>query len=114
MRAVDDFFSLQQEPVRGCLLALREIVLDFNEHISEHWKYRMPCYCYKEKMFCYLWIDKKLNWPYILIVEGKHVDHPALIKGNRARMKVLMIDPAKDLPVKDIKLIFDKAIKLYK
>jgi hypothetical protein len=113
MRAVDDFFNEQQEPVKSCLLALRELVIQFNGHMSEHWKYRMPCYCYKKNIFCYLWIDKKVNWPYILMVEGRNIKHPSLVIGNRSRMKILMIDPAKDIPVRTIKSIFNMAVKLY-
>ena len=113
MRAIDDFFMAQQEPVKSCLQALREFVLRYDHRITEHWKYRMPCYYFNERMFCYLWIDKKKNWPYILMVDGRLIDHPALEAGDRARMKVLMIDPQKDLPLKIMKAIFQKAIALY-
>jgi hypothetical protein len=47
------------------------------------------------------------------MVDGRLIDHPSLETGNRARMKVLMIDPEKDLPLKTIKIIFKKAIALY-
>jgi hypothetical protein len=113
MRAIDDFFLARQEPVKSCLQALRDFVLRYDHQMTEHWKYKMPCYYFKERMFCYLWIDKKRNWPYILMVDGRLIDHPALEAGNRARMKVLIVDPEKDLPVKIMTAIFRKAIKLH-
>ena len=65
-------------------------------------------------MFCYLWIDKKTNEPYILMVEGKHLNYPELEEGDRKRMKVLRIDPNQDLPLKIIETILQKALELYK
>jgi hypothetical protein len=114
MRETDEWFNKQQEPVKSCLLALREVVLRHNEHMTEHWKYRMPCYCYKNKMFCYLRIDKATQWPYVLIVEGKDVTHALLEEGNRSRMKRLMINPEKDIPIKVIRSIFKTLISRYR
>ena len=57
---------------------------------------------------------KKTNVQYILMVEGKHLDHPKLEMGERARMKILRIDPKKDLPLKTIEIILKKALDLYR
>jgi hypothetical protein len=65
-------------------------------------------------MFCFLSTDKKTGQPYLLMVEGKHLDHPELDQGTRTRMKVLHIDPNKDLPVATIKLIINDALDLYR
>jgi len=51
-------------------------------------------------MFCYLWVHKKYGKPYLGIVEGKKIKHPDLLTEKRARMKILLIDPEKDLPAK--------------
>lgn len=111
---LDDFYLKQEEPNKSCFLALRDIILAYNDGISEALKYGMPCFVYKGKQFCYLWQDKKTKEPYILIVEGGKVNHPALVQGSRARMKILPIDPLGDLPVETIKEVFDEAVKLYK
>jgi hypothetical protein len=74
----------------------------------------MPFFCYKGKMFCYIWLDKKTHLPYLGIVQGKNIDHPLLKQGDRARMKILPIDPASDLPVSTIDAIFRKAMLFYK
>jgi hypothetical protein len=65
-------------------------------------------------MFCYLWTDKKTNEPYILLVEGKYLDHPELEGGNRSRMKIFRINPRKNLPLKTIKLLLRDALNLYR
>src|SRR5690606_33304161 len=95
------------------LLAMREYILAFNGNITETWKYRMPVYCYKGKMFCYLWVHKKYNQPYLGLVEGKKIDHPDLIIEKRARMKIMLFDPEKDIPIKTIRSILKIAISLY-
>ncbi len=108
------FYLKSEDPNKSCLLTLRDIILNQDEAITETKKYGMPCFCYQKKMFCYLWIDKKTNEPYILFVEGKHIEHPKLESGNRARMKILRVNPEEDIPVKLIELLLNKALNLYK
>ncbi len=114
MREIDIYFLEKEEPFKSCLMALRNSILTHDTTIVEIRKYGMPCYCYKNKMFCYLWTDKKTDEPYILFVEGKHLDHPQLEVGKRSRMKVFRIDPNKDLPIETIELLLNKALDLYK
>jgi hypothetical protein len=111
---MDTFYMEQEEPIKSCLLALRSIILKQDENIAETRKYGMPCFCFKKKMFCYLWTDKKTREPYILMVEGKHLHHPALETGDRARMKILRINPDKDLPMAVIKNVLKQAMDLYR
>lgn len=114
MREIDHYFLQKDEPIKSYLLALREYILSYDTDISEAWKYRMPFYCYKGKMFCYLWVHKKYLQPYIGIVEGKKMDHPKLIQEKRARMKIMLFDPEKDIPVKTVDSILKQVIRLYK
>jgi hypothetical protein len=73
----------------------------------------MPFYCFKGRMFCYLWVHKKLKQPYIGFVEGNNIDHPELVAEKRARMKILLLDRDKDIPVNTILSILQQAISLY-
>ena len=114
MENIENYYLNKEEPNRGCLLAMRKIILDMGEEITETQKWGMPCFCYGKKMFCYLWVDKKTGHPYLLLVEGKHLDHPELEPGNRSRMKIFRVDPNKDLPITKIKTILNMAIDLYK
>jgi hypothetical protein len=113
MIEIDDFYLRRPEPLKGCLLSLRDVILRSNSEITEAWKYGMPFFCFRKRMFCYLWIQKKTSIPYIGIVEGRNISHPGLIQEKRSRMKILMIDPTKDLPVRVILTILKKAARLY-
>ena len=73
----------------------------------------MPCFCFKGKVFCYLWVDKKLNWPYVLIVRGNQIEYPGLEQGDRSKMKRLLLDPGKDIPVEAIYDLFNLLRPLY-
>ncbi len=108
------YYLEKEEPNRSCLLALRSMILAQDNNISETIKYGMPCFCYKKKMFCYLWTDKKTQEPYILMVEGKFLSHPKLEIGERSRMKIFRVNPHKDLPVKTVISILNKALDLYR
>ena len=114
IKDVDNFYLNQTEPNQGCFLALRQLILKQDEYISETLKYGAPCFSYKNRMFCFLWKDKKTQEPYLLMVEGKNLNHPKLEAGNRARMKIFPIKPNDDLPLKTILQIITEALELYR
>jgi hypothetical protein len=105
---IDHFFLKQEEPQKGCFLALRSLILNWDTQISEHWKYKLPFYYYQGKPFCYLWRDKKSLDPYIGLVRAGDIEHPSLFKGDRKKMKVMSIDPNHDIPVETMYEIFEE------
>ena len=114
IREIDQYYFQQEEPNRSCLLALRSIILEQDTSVTETRKWGMPCFCYKKKMFCFLWTDKKTHEPYILLVEGKILDHPQLEQGTRSRMKIFRVKPNEDIPIHTIKLLLNEALNLYR
>lgn len=108
---IDNFSPNQLEPNQSCLMALREIILSQNEYISEVWQYQMPFFFYQDKRFCYLWVDKKTNQPYLGVVDGNQINHPDFIQEKRAKMKIMQFDPAEDLPIETIEEVLQMAIK---
>lgn len=108
------YYLNQQEPNKSCLLALRDLICKQDKEITETRKYGMPCFCYKKKMFCYLWTDKQTNEPYILMVEGKYLHHSKLEQGSRSRMKIYRVDPHCDIPVDEIEPLLQEALDLYR
>lgn len=114
MKPLYQFYDQQAEPIKSMFLAVKEIILSIDEDITNELKYGMPFFCYKGKMFCYLWTHKQHRQPYIGIVEGKHFDQPFLIQEKRSRMKIMLLDPLQDLPVTTIRSIILQAIDLYK
>jgi Domain of unknown function (DU1801) len=111
---LSDFYLQKEEPVKSCLMAMREVILKYDKSITESWKYKMPFFCYQGKMFCYLWVHKKTRMPYLGVVEGRKINHPALQQEKRLRMKIMLIDPKEDLPVKAIYEILTLARTFYR
>lgn len=114
LRDIDQFYLKQEEPNRSCFEALRQVILDYDDLIDEALKYGLPMFAYKKKSFCYLWKDKVTKMPYIGIVKGGLIEHELLIQGKRKKIKILSIDPMKDIPVELIYEIFNQAKMFYK
>ncbi len=95
------------------MLALRDILLEFDKDIEETVKYGMPCFIYRAKIFCYLWIDKESKEPYILFVKGNEMHHLKLEVGTRKRMKILRVNPIEDIPIALINKLLSMAKMLY-
>ena len=111
LNPLDNYFEQKDQPMKGCLQYLRSLLIGY-EGITEHWKYRMPFYYHKGKMFCYLWIHKKHQQSYIGLVDGNKIDHEDLLQEKRARMKILLINHHEDIPKEKIKSILNQALAL--
>ena len=114
LRPVDNYFLQKEEPARSCLQFLRQYILACDPNITEAWSYGMPFFLYKGKRFCYLWMHKKYLQPYIGIVDGNKIIHPDLIVEKRARMKIMLVDPGKNIPVKKIEQLLKTVLGIYK
>ncbi len=111
MTPLNTFYNSQKEPLNGCLMALRYLILAYNPNVSEKWYYRLPCFFYNNRIFCYVWIEKKTNLPYIAFYPGTHLTHPSLQQANRTRSKMLHIQPEKDLPIDLIYEIINESLQ---
>jgi hypothetical protein len=114
LRPIDNWFLQKGEPVKSCLQFLREYLLKLDSNVTEGFAYGAPHYYYKGRRFCYLWINKKLSKPYIGVIDGVKINHPDLIQEKRARMKVFLVDPDKDIPVRKLNSILKTVLALYK
>jgi len=114
MKDQDDFYFQQNEPIKSCLFALHDIILKYDAGITTSMKYGMPFFCYKDKMFCYLWVHKKFKQPYIGLVDGKRLNHEDLLIEKRSRMKIMLFDAHQDLPLSKINGILQQAVNLLK
>ena len=112
--AILNYYLNQDEPQQSCLLALKDIILRQDEQISESIKWGIPCFSYRNRMFCFLNVYKKTDEPYILFVEGNLLDHPDLEKGDRLRMKIFKVNPDIDMPIETIELLLNSALDLYR
>lgn len=114
LREVDEFYERQEEPLKSCFLSLRKYISEYHPNIEHVMKYKMPCFTLESKPFCYLWKDKKSNWPYVLLVKGHMMNHPKLEQGDRSKMKRLLINPKQDLDLILLHEILDQAASFYK
>jgi len=113
LNPLDNYFEKKDEPIKSCLQYLRLLLMGYSD-ITEHWKYGMPFYYHKGKMFCYLWTHKKLHQPYIGLVDGNKIEHEDLLQEKRARMKILLINHLEDIPKRKIEFILKQAFALRK
>ncbi len=109
-----NYFLENDKLTNGTLSALRSLILKQDKEVTFSWKYKMPFFSYKNKMFCYLWVDKKTGEPYIGFVEGNRMQSKLLEQGNRSRMKILRINPNQDLQIKTIQKLLNEALDFYR
>ena len=107
-----DFYLTKNEIISSCLVSLRDLILGLHPNIAETRKYGMPCFTFKGKQFCYLWTDKETKEPYVLIIDGDKLNHGALEKGKRSRMKSLRVASNEDLQLDLINTILNDALRL--
>lgn len=108
MNPFQERIQLFEEPLRSCFLAVKSIAVWIAPELKEDLKYNMPCLTLDGKAFCYLWQDK--HSPYLLLVDGQLIEHPALEQGDRRRMKILRFDPEKDIDVQLIEEVILAAL----
>jgi len=97
----------------SALIYLRKHILSLHPEMKDAWKYSNPFFVLKGKNFCYFWKDKTSGLPYIGLMEGRMLDHPALIDDGRKRIKILLFDPAEDLKIELIDSILNEMITHY-
>jgi hypothetical protein len=113
LSALDNFYLQQEKSTRDCLLAVKSIILKHNNLIIHEWKYKLPFFCYKGKMLCYIWFHKKYKKPYLGFYNGFLIKNDDLIAENRSRIKIFLFDIDKDLQVDKINTILTQAIYIY-
>ena len=113
LEQLQNYYLQLPEPTKSCMLAVRDYILAYDTNITEVWKYRVPFFCYRGKMLCYLNTLRPSGQPYLGAVQGKHIDHPQLLLEKRARVKYLPLDPGGDLPLDVIDLVLEKTIAYY-
>lgn len=111
---LNQFFEQKEEPFKSCFAFLRSYILKQSPDITEEWKYGLPFYYYKGKMFCYLWIHKKYKQPYIGIVKGAQIELPYLLQEKRKTMKIFLVNPEADIDIEKLDAVFTQMLNLYK
>ncbi|MFY0605922.1 MAG: DUF1801 domain-containing protein [Cyclobacteriaceae bacterium] len=113
MTPLDQYFEEKDEPMKGCLLAIKDCMLRYDERIKMSWKWRTPFFSYGDKMLAYLTIHKKTNLPYLGFWNRKNITHPALKSEGRKVVKVYYLDPEEDIDVDTLHEILSEVVSLY-
>lgn len=108
-----NYYLQLPEPTKSCMLAVRDYVLAYDADITEAWKYCTPFFSYRGRMLCYLNTLRPGGQPYLGAVQGKYINHPQLLLGDRVRVKYLLLDPDSDLPLNIVDLVLEKTIAYY-
>lgn len=108
---LDNYYMKQPEPTRGCLLALKDLILRLDSNISHQRKFQIPFFYYKDKKLCFLWINKKKLM--LGFVEDKNIYPKKEGIKRKDQMSALYIDPNADIPIELINSNLLEIIKLY-
>ncbi|MGB1314871.1 MAG: DUF1801 domain-containing protein [Chitinophagales bacterium] len=111
---LEQFYLKQEEPNKSVFLYLRELILSIDKNITPEWKYKLPFFYFRGKMFCYLWQDKKTKQPYVCFCRSKSMNHPKLVKGERKKMKAYYINPNEDIDVEELKALLLESLNFFK
>jgi len=108
---LENYYLRHPEPIQGCLLALRDLILHVDDRITHERKYQIPFFYYKGKKLCFLWVNKKK------LLLGFIIDktiYPVIAGVKRKDdFETLQIDPNLDLPVETIIANLRLRMKLY-
>jgi len=105
------FYMNRRHEEQEALLFLRRFILDASENLSEHFKFKTAFFYFNGKIFCYFGQEKKSRRLYIGFVMGKHLHHPALLKGTRKQIKILPLEINKDIDLILLTEVLNEAIK---
>ncbi|HWY10537.1 MAG TPA: DUF1801 domain-containing protein [Bacteroidia bacterium] len=111
LNPLEDHFLKHGEPHQSCMLFLRKWLIA--QGLEEKFKYMTAMYYYKDKAFCYLTVSGKDKKLYLGFVKGHLMKHPKLEQEGRKQIKVLYLNPEKDLPIKTLNEIVKTGKKLY-
>ena len=107
---LEDFYLQYDDSVSTCMLAMRDILLAYDKNITTVMKYKCPFFCYKGKALAYVSFNQKRKQPYLGMIDGYRLEHPKLLAESRTRIKILLLDPSRDLPITAIKKILKQAL----
>jgi hypothetical protein len=100
---LDNYFGSKDEPMKGFLLALKDLILRYDAEMEVSCKWRPHFFSLGKNMICYLTIQNKTNRPYLGFGFGMEINHPALLSEGRKMIKVIYFDEEEDI---DIDLLY--------
>lgn len=110
-RELENYYLKQPEPIQGCLLALKSIILSVDKRISHRRAYQIPVFYYEEKKLAFLWVNRK-KLLFGIITDGSPIE-PQEGARRRNQYEMIEVDPKEDIPVGEIIEKLRRQMKLY-
>lgn len=108
---LENYYLKQPEPIQGCLLALRSIILSIDKEISHRRLYQIPFFYYEEKKLAFLWVNRK-KLLFGIITDKSILTFPEGVK-PKDQYETLEINPSEDIPVAEVIERIQVQINLY-
>jgi hypothetical protein len=110
-RELENYYLKQPEPMQGCLLALKSIILSIDKRITHRRAYQIPVFYYEEKRLAFLWVHrKKLLFG---IITDKSLLEPEEGVRRRNKYETIEVDPSEDIPAEEIVKKLRRQMKVY-
>ena len=110
-KELENYYLKQPEPIQGCLLALKSIILSVNKEISHRRAYQIPFFYYKEKKLAFLWVHRK-RLLLGIVTDKSMLEFPEGVR-RKDNYETVIIDPNEDIPLEEIVSLIQRQIKLY-
>ena len=108
---LEDYYLKHTEPVRGCLFALKQIIMSVSDHVTHERKYQIPFFYYKGRKLAFLWMNRK---KLILgFITDKSILLPVAGTKLKDQLEMIQVDPNADLPKEMIVAKILELISLY-
>jgi hypothetical protein len=108
---LEDYYLKHPEPFQGCLLALKQMIMNVDDLITHERKYQIPFFCYKGLKLAFLWMNRKK------LILGFVTDKKILPSATGVKLKdwheMIQIDPNADLPKEMIAAKIQEQISRY-
>ena len=108
---LENYYLKQPEPIQGCLLALRSIILSIDKEVSHRRLYQIPFFYYKEKKLAFLWVNRK-KLLFGIITDKSILTFPEGVK-PKDQYETLEIKPSEDIPIEEVVGRIQKQINVY-
>lgn len=108
---LEDYYLRHSEPIRGCFLALKHIILNLDERIMHERKYQIPFFCFEGKKLAFLWMSRKKLM--LGFVTDKSIYTSKAGVKQKDQLEMIQIDPNVDLPMEMIAAKIREQIQTY-
>ena len=102
MSPLEDYFEALPEDYREVMLVVRDYLRAAPYGFEEKYKWDTPTYYAGGRYVCYLYYRPKARRAYLGFGRAAGIAHPLLLAEGRAQIRILVLDPGEDVPLRAI------------